>query len=85
MVLCKLAEKGHQVIYTTHSDRMVDIFNTEGLIRLEFDDKTEQTVKKYNNPAKHSLLEEIKDFNSFIKTIEPNLNRTLSGVTRNPP
>jgi putative ATP-dependent endonuclease of OLD family len=77
MVLCKLAEKGHQVIYTTHSDRMVDIFNTEGLIRLEFDDKTEQTVKKYNNPAKHSLLEEIKDYNSFIKTIEPNLNRIL--------
>jgi predicted ATP-dependent endonuclease of OLD family len=27
MVLCKLAEK-HQVIYTTHSDRMVDIFDT---------------------------------------------------------
>jgi putative ATP-dependent endonuclease of the OLD family len=77
MVLCKLAERGHQVIYTTHSGRMVDIFNTEGLIRLEFDDKTEQTVKKYNDPVKHSLVDEIKDFNSFIKTIEPNLNRIL--------
>ncbi|MFM7458607.1 MAG: ATP-dependent nuclease [bacterium] len=77
MVLCKLAEKGHQVIYTTHSGRMVDIFNTEGLIRLEFDDQTEQTVKKYNNSVKHSLLEGIKDYNSFIKTIEPNLNCIL--------
>lgn len=77
MVLCQLAERGHQVIYTTHSDRMVDIFNTEGLIRLEFDDEIEQTIKKYNNPVKHSLLEEIKDYNSFIKTIEPNLNRIL--------
>jgi len=79
MVLCKLAEKGHQVIYTTHSDRMVDIFNTEGLIRLEFDDETEQTVKKYNNPnpLKSPPLDEIKDYNQFIKTIEPNLNRIL--------
>lgn len=77
IVLCKLAEKGHQVIYTTHSDRMVDIFNTEGLIRLEFDDETQQTVKKYNDPYKNSLVDEIKDFNSFIKTIEPNLNRIL--------
>jgi predicted ATP-dependent endonuclease of OLD family len=39
MVLCQLAEKGHQVIYTTHSDKMVDIFDTKGLIRLEFDDE----------------------------------------------
>lgn len=35
-VLCGLSEKGNQVIYTTHSDRMVDIFDTQGLIRLDF-------------------------------------------------
>jgi predicted ATP-dependent endonuclease of OLD family len=28
MVLCKLAEN-HQVIYTTHSDKMLDIFDTK--------------------------------------------------------
>ena len=29
MVLCNLTERGHQVIYTTHSDKMVDIFDTK--------------------------------------------------------
>jgi hypothetical protein len=47
-VLCGLAEKGHQVIYTTHSDKMLDIFDTRGLIRFEFDEDSKQTVLKYN-------------------------------------
>lgn len=47
-VLCGLAEKGHQVIYTTHSDKMLDIFDTRGLIRFEFDEESKQTVLKYN-------------------------------------
>lgn len=47
-VLCGLAEKGHQVIYTTHSDKMLDIFDTRGLIRFEFDEVSKQTVLKYN-------------------------------------
>ena len=32
MVLCKLAIN-HQVIYTTHSDRMIDFFDTKGIIQ----------------------------------------------------
>lgn len=88
MVLCTLAERGHQVIYTTHSDRMVDAFDTKGIIRLEMDENN-QTIKKYNqveefqNPF--SDLEEedfiepinITRFNEYIKTVEPNLNRML--------
>lgn len=87
MVLCKLAENGHQVIYTTHSDRMVDVFNTKGLIRLEFDEESKQTLKKYNNveefnpenppgDAEEGLLT-LEDYNQYIKTIEPNLNKIL--------
>lgn len=56
MVLSTLAEKWHQVIYTTHSDKMVDIFDTRWLIRLELEECANeetgeislQTVKKYN-------------------------------------
>lgn len=88
-VLCGLAEKGHQVIYTTHSDKMLDVFDTRGLIRFEFDEDTKQTVLKYN---KHNsefleveeneeifdeLLSEIDDYNNYIKLIEPNLNKIL--------
>ncbi|MEF9622430.1 ATP-dependent nuclease [Streptococcus dysgalactiae] len=29
VVLCGLAENGHQVIYTTHSDKMIDIFEVK--------------------------------------------------------
>lgn len=87
MVLCQLAEKGHQVIYTTHSDRMVDIFNTKGLIRLEFDEESKQTVKKYNNveefihdnppdDSEEGLIT-LEDYNQYITTIEPNLNKLL--------
>jgi len=69
MVLCRLAEK-HQVIYTTHSDKMVDIFDTKSLIRLEMEEieseiewweKTLQTVNKYN---------EIWEFNPNIDISE---------------
>ena len=85
-VLCKLAEKWHQVIYTTHSARMVDMFDTKGIIRLEMDENN-QTIKKYNKPdqdcafwnAYDSEEQEVPlaDYNTFIKTIEPNLNKIL--------
>lgn len=87
MVLCSLAEKGHQVIYTTHSDRMVDVFDTKGIIRLEFDEDKKQTVKKYNNTGEFNPtiassdgvneLISLANYNSFIKSVEPNLNRIL--------
>jgi len=87
-VLCKLADRGHQVIYTTHSDRMVDIFDTKGIIRIEFDETQKCTVKKYNQIAAFSPQETIENnghdeiitlehYNSFIKNIEPNLNKIL--------
>jgi putative ATP-dependent endonuclease of OLD family len=84
-VLCGLAEKGHQVIYTTHSDKMIDPFDTKGLIRLEMDEHN-QTVKKYNDVGEFNYeqvdvetgeLINYSRFNEFIKTIEPNLNRIL--------
>lgn len=85
-VLCKLAEKWHQVIYTTHSARMIDMFDTKGIIRLEMD-KNNQTIKKYNKSkedcafwnAYDSEEQEVPlaDYNTFIKTIEPNLNKIL--------
>lgn len=85
-VLCKLAEKWHQVIYTTHSARMIDMFDTKGIIRLEMD-KNNQTIKKYNKSEKDCAFGNIydseeqevplADYNTFIKTIEPNLNKIL--------
>jgi len=84
-VLCGLAKKGHQVIYTTHSDKMLDPFDTKGLIRLEMD-KNNQTIKKYNDVGEFNYEEvdeetgEVINFNrynEFIKTIEPNLSRML--------
>ncbi|WP_196894138.1 ATP-dependent nuclease [Aureivirga marina] len=88
-VLCNLAEKGHQVIYTTHSDKMIDPFDTKGIIRLEMDENN-QTVKKYNDIGEFkyeniiSSNSELSDepinmfrFNEFIKTVEPNLSRML--------
>jgi len=84
-VLCGLAEKGHQVIYTTHSDKMIDPFDTKGLIRLEMN-KDNQTVKKYNNVGEFSFNQvdegtgeviNYNRYNEFVKTIEPNLNRIL--------
>lgn len=88
-VLCGLSENGHQVIYTTHSDRMVDIFDTKGLIRLEFDEEKLQTVKKYNEtgefspqvclttPEEREEIVSLRNYNSFIKSVEPNLNKIL--------
>jgi putative ATP-dependent endonuclease of the OLD family len=84
-VLCGLAEKGHQVIYTTHSDKMIDPFDTKGLIRLEMG-KENHTVKKYNDVGEFAYeLVDIETgevinyskYNEFVKTIEPNLNRIL--------
>lgn len=81
-VLCGLSEKGHQVIYTTHSDKMIDPFDTKGIIRLELNENN-QTVKKYNNLGDFDVDEETGEimgyskYNEFIKTVEPNLNRIL--------
>jgi predicted ATP-dependent endonuclease of OLD family len=84
-VLCGLAEKEHQVIYTTHSDKMIDPFDTKGLIRLEINENN-QTIKRYNNLADFNVegiddeTEEIinySKYNEFIKTIEPNLSKIL--------
>lgn len=80
MVLCPLAYKGHQVIYTTHSDKMIDIFDTKSIIRLEFDETEKRTVCKYNNTEQEPTFEnivQINNFNSYIKSIEPNLNKIL--------
>jgi putative ATP-dependent endonuclease of OLD family len=80
MVLCPLANKGHQVIYTTHSDKMIDIFDTKSIIRLEFDENEKRTVCKYNNTEEEPNFEnivQINNFNSYIKSIEPNLNKIL--------
>ncbi len=82
-VLCDLAEKSHQVIYTTHSDKMVDIFDTQNIIRLNYSPKN-GTTNAYNdietkNPIKASPDEDfnIENYNSVIKNIEPNLNKIL--------
>lgn len=86
-VLCNLSERGHQVIYTTHSDKMIDIFDTKSIIRIEFDEESKQTLIKYNNvrefsptmPTNSSGKEIISyaNFNSYIKSVEPNLNKIL--------
>lgn len=84
-VLCGLAEKGHQVIYTTHSAKMINPFDTKGLIRLEMNENN-QTVKKYNDVREFNYEDidavsgepiNISRYNEFIKTIEPNLNKML--------
>lgn len=83
VVLCGLAENGHQVIYTTHSDKMVDIFDTKGLIRVEFDEELKQTEIKYNKAREDflsqsdELIDKIEDYNNYIKIIEPNLNKII--------
>ncbi|MEY2364249.1 AAA family ATPase [Lysinibacillus capsici] len=90
VVLCGLAENGHQVIYTTHSHKMIDIFDTKGLIRLEFDENKKQTEVKYNNHnsdfssavtvpelENDQLVERVRDYNNYIKIIEPNLNKII--------
>jgi predicted ATP-dependent endonuclease of OLD family len=88
MVLCQLAERGHQVIYTTHSAKMLDIFDTKGIIRIEYDEATKQTLNKYNNvsefnPSIDLASDEtgeiitLEQFNSYVKSIEPNLNKII--------
>jgi putative ATP-dependent endonuclease of OLD family len=88
VVLCGLAERGHQVIYTTHSDKMIDIFDTKGLIRIEFDEEKKQTEKKYNNTADFCPSTDVSvevagevislaNYNSYIKSVEPNLNKIV--------
>lgn len=90
VVLCGLAENGHQVIYTTHSDKMIDIFDTKGLIRIEFDETLKQTEVKYNKAKDdftsdikvlevedNELINKVRDYNNYIKIIEPNLNKII--------
>lgn len=80
-VLCELAKKGHQVIYTTHSDKMVDITEPDSLIRLKFNN--EGTIKAFptqnvvNPLEKPENQEVITQYNQYIKSIEPNLNKIL--------
>lgn len=89
MVLCSLAEKWHQVIYTTHSDKMINIFDTKWIIRLELKDRwnwdfqTERVVKDiwgkdFWEPQDEDWeIVAMSDFNNYIKNIEPNLNKIL--------
>jgi putative ATP-dependent endonuclease of the OLD family len=81
MVLCRLTEKGHQVIYTTHSDKMIDIFDTRSIVRIEFCESSKQTIKKYNNinefESETDEVISIANFNSYIKSVEPNLNKII--------
>ena len=79
-VLCNLANRGHQVIYTTHSARMVDAFDTKSIIRLEFNEEKKQTEVSYNNIENLDVENEVlgmAQYNQYIKTIEPNLNKIL--------
>ena len=69
---------------------MIDIFDTKGLIRIEFDEVLKQTVVKYNKAKEdfnsdiktcevedNELIERIRDYNNYIKIIEPNLNKII--------
>lgn len=75
MVLCKLAKK-HQVIYTTHSDKMIDFFDTKGIIRLAFNEEKRQTERVYNDVNADKKME-FQNYNDYIQRIEPNLNKIL--------
>jgi len=92
MVLKSLTEKGHQVIYTTHSDKMVNIFKTQSYIRIELEQNKLldwETKIKYNDVEIFSPrlpdiegmevdeVRKLQIFTSYIKTIEPNLNRLI--------
>jgi len=91
VVLMTLAQKGHQVIYSTHSHRMVNIFNTDSYIRIELEPfhNNWQTVKKYNGEKEfvpvlpildgeeETEVPRIKIYTSYIRSIEPNLNKIL--------
>src|SRR5690606_41786128 len=81
MLLFNLAEKGHQLSYTNNSDKMIDILDTKSIIRIEFDKQEKRTIKKYNNiedfDSQNEEIISIENFNSFIKSVEPNINKTL--------
>ena len=81
MVLCQLSKNGHQVIYTTHSDKMIDVFDTKSIIRLEFDEEHKRSIVKYNDIEDFELsttpIISIENYNSYIKSIEPNINKIL--------
>ncbi|MEF9623024.1 TOPRIM nucleotidyl transferase/hydrolase domain-containing protein [Streptococcus dysgalactiae] len=66
------------------------IFDTKGLIRIEFDETLKQTEIKYNKVKDNflseftalevednELVEKIRDYNNYIKIIEPNLNKII--------
>ena len=79
-VLCNLSNRGHQVIYTTHSAKMVDIFDTKSIIRLKYNEEKKQTEVAYNNISNFDVENRViglKQYNEYIKTIEPNLNKIL--------
>jgi putative ATP-dependent endonuclease of the OLD family len=91
-VLCELA-KNNQVIYTTHSKKMVDIFSPETIIRLSHDGKStkvhqltgafepklpNENISDENPEAVVSYnLERYKDNSKFIQQIEPNLGKLV--------
>lgn len=79
-VLCDLSNNGHQVIYTTHSAYMIDIFDTKSIIRLDYNNIENKTVLSYNNPKidlDYTNIINIENYNQYIKSIEPNLNKIL--------
>lgn len=70
--------------------RMIDILDTKGLIRVEFDETLKQTEIKYNKSKEDfqsdikisevegsELVEKVRDYNNYIKIIEPNLNKII--------
>jgi putative ATP-dependent endonuclease of the OLD family len=90
-VLCELAKK-NQVIYTTHSKKMVDIFSPETIIRLSHDGKSTkvyQAIGDFEPELPNENLEEgqiatisyeldkYTDNSKFIQQIEPNLGKLV--------
>ncbi|MEI6729474.1 MAG: AAA family ATPase [bacterium] len=90
-VLCELAKK-NQVIYTTHSKKMVDIFNPETIIRLSHDGKStkvHEVDSVFQPELPNDNLEEgqiatipfelnkYTDNSKFIQQIEPNLGKLV--------
>lgn len=82
-ILCKLSEK-HQVIYTTHSKKFVDIFEPKSIIKvhnpkhlkseiIQVKDDLEVPEEAY----KELSLNSVDDFSYFMKTLEPNLGLIL--------
>jgi hypothetical protein len=60
---------------------MIDIFDTKSIIRLEFDETEKRTINKYNKlddftPNVRPVIN-LENYNSYIKSVEPNLNKIL--------